>query len=381
VQGRFHGFDLARELHTEGLLHRLMASQPRSVVARWGVPADKVRSTLRYEVLRRAAARLGLAARVPGLDRLVYEGFDRAVARRLEPADVVVAWSGMARATLARAHALGARTVVERGSSHVACQRAILEEEHQRFGLPMPRLFDEYLFERELREYEEADAIAVPSEFASRSFVERGVPRRKLIEVPYGVDLTQFRPAPRTRPGFRAIYVGALTLRKGIPDLLEAARVASVELSIVGPQDEALAPLLRKYQGLYSYGGVVPQARLLDYYRDADAFVIASVEEGLAMVILQALACGLPVICTTNSGGSAVVTDGVNGFVVPIRAPHAIAERLVWLRDDPPRLDAMKAMKAAAVASVATGHSWRDYGRAVAQRYRDLAATGRSIRE
>jgi glycosyltransferase involved in cell wall biosynthesis len=78
------------------------------------------------------------------------------------------------------------------------------------------------------------------------------------------------------------------------------------------------------------------------------------------------------VICTTNSGGDDLVREGVNGFVVPIRDPDALAERLAALRDDPDRL---AAMKRAAAASVADGHAWRDYGLAVAAGYRALAAS------
>jgi glycosyltransferase involved in cell wall biosynthesis len=112
--------------------------------------------------------------------------------------------------------------------------------------------------------------------------------------------------------------------------------------------------------------------RLREFYAQSDVFVIASLEEGLAMVILQALACGLPVICTSHSGGADLIEDGVNGFVVPVRDPDAIVERLAALRDDPERL---AEMKRAALRSVAAGRSWSEYGRAIADRYRKLLAT------
>jgi len=371
LQGRFHGFNLAAELHRQGMLLRLMTSQPRSRPEAFGVPREKVCATIRYDVLQRVAARLGLLDRIPHLWHLSYEAFDRAVARRLEPADLVVAWSGMALHTHRRARQLGARTVVERGSSHIAFQRDILEEEQRRWGLRGPAPVDPWAVEKELREYAEADAIAIPSGFVRRSFVSRGVPESRLLQVPYGVDLREFRPAPKQTPGFRAIFVGALSLRKGIPDLLEAAKRAQVELWLVGPRQSEVEPFLQRYAGHYEHKGSIPQSRLPGYYAQADVFVIASIEEGLAMVIPQALACGLPVICTANSGGDDLVRDGVNGFVVPIRDPDALAERLAALRDDPDRL---AAMKRAAVESVAHGHGWRDYGLAIAARYRALAA-------
>jgi glycosyltransferase involved in cell wall biosynthesis len=375
VQGRFHGFHLAAELHRQGLLQRLMTSQPPGRAEAFGVPRERARATIRYEVLQRAAARFGLIERIPRLIYLTSDAFDRAVARRLEPADLVVAWSAMALHTHRRARELGARTVVERGSSHIGFQRDILEEERRRWGLRGPSPVDPWLADKELAEYEAADAIGIPSSFVRRSFVSRGVPESKLLQVPYGVDLREFRPSPRQTPGFRAIYVGALSLRKGIPDLLEAASRAEVELWLVGPRQAETEVFLKRYSGRYQHHGSVPQSQLRGLYGQADVFVIASIEEGLAMVIPQALACGLPVICTTNSGGDDLVRDGVNGFVVPIRDPEALAKRLAALRDDPDRL---AEMKRAALASVSDGHSWREYGLAIAGHYRALV-TGLAV--
>lgn len=353
------------------MLLRLMCSQPSFQPVAFGVPRERVNATIRYDVAQRVAARLGLLDRIPHFRHVTSDAFDRAVARKLEPADLVVAWSSMALHTHRRARQLGARTVVERGSSHIAFQHDILDEERRRWGLQGAAPVDSWTLDKELREYAEADAIAIPSGFVKRSFIAHGVPESKLLQVPYGVDLSAFRPAPAAPHAFRAIYVGAISLRKGIPDLLEAVKRAGVELWLVGPQHPEAEPFLRAQTGHFEHKGAVPQARLPAFYAQADVFVIASIEEGLALVIPQALACGLPVICTSNSGGEDLVRDGVNGFVVPIRDPDAIAERLARLRDDPDRL---AAMKRAAVESVAHGHGWRDYGVAIAARYRALVA-------
>jgi len=371
LQGRFHGFDLARELHAQGLLQRLWASQPVSRVAQWGVPRDKIRATMRYDALQRAATLLRVERRIPNLFRFVYDQFDRAIARRIEPADLVVAWSGMALHTHRRARTLGARTVVERGSAHIAYQCDIIDDELRRWGIEGKRTADPWMLEKELREYEEADAIGIASDFVRKSFVAKGIPECKLIQVPYGVDLSAFSPGARTQPGFRAVYAGALSLRKGIPDLLQAARRASVELWLLGARSPEVEPFLRDFAADHVWHGTVPQARLTDYYRNADVFVIASLEDGYAMVVPQALACGLPVICTENTGAAELIEEGVNGFVVPIRDPDAIARCLSALRDDPARL---AEMKRAAASSLGEGGSWREYGRRVADHYRRLIA-------
>jgi glycosyltransferase involved in cell wall biosynthesis len=326
---------------------------------------------MRYDALYRIARRMRVDERIPHFAYFAFDGFDRAVARRLEAADVVVGWSGMALHTHRRARSLGARAVLERGSSHIVYQRDVLDDEYRRWGLPSQPLFDAWGIEKELREYEEADAIAIASDFVRRSFVAKGVPEAKLVQAPYGVDLRAFRPGNKATPGFRAIYAGALTLRKGIPDLLEAARLASVELRLVGARSPEVEPFLRKYAANHRWLGAVPQSELPACYGDAEVFAIASLEDGFAMVVPQALACGLPVICSENTGASDLIEDGVNGFVVPIRDPEAIAARLCQLRDDPVRL---QEMQRAAVASVASGGSWSDYGRIMAGHYRRLVA-------
>jgi glycosyltransferase involved in cell wall biosynthesis len=77
------------------------------------------------------------------------------------------------------------------------------------------------------------------------------------------------------------------------------------------------------------------------------------------MVIPQIMGCGIPVIASTHSGGSNIIFDGVNGFIVPIRDPAAIAKKIEFLFFQP---DSLKLMKEKAGSSVRTGFTWNDYG-------------------
>lgn len=372
--GRFHAYDLARELAQRGYLRALLTSQPRFQVAKWGVPREKITSLIRHEGTIRLAQRTGLGRLIPHLDYLASERFDRAMARRLPSSDVVVAWSSKALHTLRKARSQGAMTVVERGSSHIATQRRLMEDELQRWGV-LPRLppVDPWMVDKEIQEYAEADAIAIPSSFVRRTFLENGVPESKLVQVPYGVNLDSFRVLPRTDPAFRVLFVGGLSLRKGIPDLLEAVRLADAELWLVGPMHDEVRSMIPPSSKVRLFGKV-PQARLAEFYAQADAFIIPSIEEGMAMVILQALACGCPVICTPNSGGGDVVVEGRNGFIVPIRDPRAIADRIERLRSS---LALQKDMRAAARASVQGARSWGDYaGQLIIEYGRLLARRG-----
>jgi glycosyltransferase involved in cell wall biosynthesis len=96
-----------------------------------------------------------------------------------------------------------------------------------------------------------------------------------------------------------------------------------------------------------------------------------SVEEGMAMVQLEAMACGLPVICATNTGGEDVVRNGIEGFVIPIRDIRALKERLVYLYEDP---KALAQMSRNAKKRVSSGFTWDDYGKKIIKTYQKILA-------
>jgi glycosyltransferase involved in cell wall biosynthesis len=302
-------------------------------------------------------------ARVPReIDWMLIDTFGSWLARRLEPCNVCHCLSGFGlRAHRVAAQRYGALTVCDRGSSHILYQDEILAEEHARWKVPY-RPIDARGVERELQEYEECNIITVPSDFAYRTFVEKGVAEEKLRLVPYGVDLSLFRPTPKHDNIFRVVYVGALSLQKGIPYLLQALetlRLPGFELWLIGSLDPEVKPFLEKCKGQFRYLGVIPRTELFSYYSQASVFVIASIQEGLALVQAQAMACGLPVIATTNTGAANLFDDGHEGFIVPIRDPGAIREKVLYLYRHP---DARDAMAHAARQRVQHLGGWEDYG-------------------
>jgi glycosyltransferase involved in cell wall biosynthesis len=160
-----------------------------------------------------------------------------------------------------------------------------------------------------------------------------------------------------------------LTLRKGIPYLLEAVaglRQLGCELWLIGSVDDQIKPILARYEGLYRYLGVIPRARLPWYYSQCSVLVLPSIEDGLGAVQVQAMACGLPVIATANTGAEDLFTHGVEGFVLPIRSREAIRERLVYLRERPEK---QRQMATAALQKARSWGGWSAYGRAVEAAY------------
>lgn len=375
VGGRFHLFNLAQQLLRRGYLSQLITSYPKFEVAKYGIPRHLVSSVIIKEIMDRGWRHLpGFLRNAYNPQYLIHETFDRIASLCIRSADIAIGGSSMFLHTMRQAKRSGAITVVEHGSSHIRYQNAILEEEYKRFGIPITtfKLPHAKVLEKELIEYEEADYVSIPSLFVKRTFLENGVPEHKLIHVPYGVDLSQFHKEPKQDNVFRVIFVGGMTLRKGVHYLLQAfseLKLPNSELLLVGSMSDDVRPFFKKYKGTFTYVGHVPQKNLYQYYSQSSVFAIMSLEEGLAMVQPQAMACGLPVIATTNTGAEDIVRDGEDGFIIPIRSVGSLKEKLLYLYE---HRDACEAMGKSAQARVASGFTWDDYGDRIAAKYEEI---------
>jgi len=263
-----------------------------------------------------------------------------------------------------RAAALGRRFILDRSIGHPLSFERLLPALRQRFpewveNFP-PRLPD--LLRAEEAEHCLADRIVVPSSFACQTLIENGVPARKITVIPFGVDLGDFRPVPRSdasRP-VRFIFLGALGVRKGVPVLLEAWRsLASLgaELWLAGSVSEKHAHLIPPLKGLTRIGKV-PHKELPALLSQCDVLVFPSYFEGLAQVQLEALAAGLPIIATGASGATDLISDSREGYIVPVGDAEALREAMLNFIKSPADL----AVMSPAARSCAERYSWEAYG-------------------
>lgn len=377
--GKFHLFDLARELNSRGLLQRIFTGYPRARLRAENLPRQRIATFplmhAPYMALRGARGRLpsSLLAHWEYYDRLA---FDRFVANRIGQAHVVMSMSGVGSATGMRAKRQGSNFICDRGSTHILFQDRVLREEHAEFGLPYSGI-DTRVVERELFEYQTADRITVPSNFVRETFVAEGVPVGKIEVIPYGVDLQKFRPTGE--PGsdtFDILFAGTASVRKGVQYLIDAFlrfEHPHKSLTFAGIFPTWLREALQS-RGLWSDQirvlGHLPQADLTRVMSRSRVLVLPSLEEGLALVLAQAMAAGCPVIATPNSGVSEIVTDPSSGIIVPPRSGDSILEALTALADDH---DLRVSMRSAALAAVESIGGWQRYGSRVADLCRAMA--------
>jgi alpha-maltose-1-phosphate synthase len=287
--------------------------------------------------------------------------------------DVFLYYSGAGLGTTRRAQPRGVACVVEAVNSHARVQERILLEEHERLGLPFRR-FHPREMARRIREYEEADAILCPSSFVRDSFIDEGTPPERLFLVPYGASFQDVPLAPPGRDGtFRVLYVGQISVRKGLRYLLEAFEKLhhpAKELWIVGPRTNQTGIESVKVPDNTRFLGVLKGDDLIRAYQSSSVFVLPTVEEGLAHVLGEALSFGLPVVTTVNSGGADLFQDGKEGFLVPIRSPDILAEKMQLLADDPAYRDRMSG---AARARAKLLGGWDESGRLLVEALASIA--------
>lgn len=335
---RAHHYRYALALHNAGVLHTFVSGFPRlSPRAR----IDELKHQLhRADLLQTAyIASLKFGAPAAVSDYLNYWSKieqDYASRRYIDDADVFVFYNGSGLHSCQHARRKGVITVVEAVNSHVDYQEQLLEEEYRRLKLPWtPFLKKEK--QRRIEEYNQADYILTPSEFARSSFIDFGFPEHKILKVPYGFDQRHFNVAGSQSKAFTVLYVGSISVRKGVRYLIQAfekLRHPQKRLVLVGPQTDPDGLKGLSIPDNVMFMGSLKGEQLAQAYRTADVFCLPSLEDGFGLVLGEALSFGLPIITTTNTGGSDIFTNDREGFIVPIRDADSIYQKLQLLADD-----------------------------------------------
>ncbi len=296
--GRFHLLDLARELSSHGHEVYFYSLIPVRRCEEFGLNRSCVTATFHLSgVIEYFCRKVRLPSKLLYYIRNFnnYILMDYGVKHRLKPCDVFIGLSGVFMASSAAARErYGATVIIERGSKHILEQVAILQSVGHKANP-----FD-LVSRREQEHYRQADYISVASEHVVESFIKYGFLREKLFVNPYGTSLSNFHPT--LKPGkesYDVIMVGGWSYRKGCDILVEACRQLGVRLLHVGGVIDFPFP----HDPLFTHHAPVHEPRLIEFYSQAKVFVLPSREEGLALVQAQALACGLPIVCSRDTGG------------------------------------------------------------------------------
>ncbi|WP_017300731.1 glycosyltransferase family 4 protein [Nodosilinea nodulosa] len=324
-------------------------------------------------VKSRLSSRLGLGSQGP-ID-WVYASLDRHVARHhLDHLEAVYAYEDGAASTFQSAKQRGIRCFYELPIVFHRAARQIQQDEANLFPEFSPSLqaIHEPLWKLERKEQEIAlaDHIFVPSSMTRQSLLDAGVTSERISVIPYGAPVDYFKPQAKLDDKFRALFVGRVGPRKGVHYLLQAwqkLRLPEAELKLVGI-NEFPPGWIESYRDSIHYLPSVPHASLHHHYCSSSVLVFPSLVEGFGLVQLEAMACGIPIITTPNAAGPDIITDGVEGFIVPIRDSEAIQEKLEWCYQNPDELAEM----GSAARRKAEALTWPVYQRKLADKINSL---------
>lgn len=363
----FHMFQQARQMERLGLLKQLLTAMP---VSRTQVSTNLVDTRIYFSGIRYLFSKIFPSSdRI--LSRMVIEDFDKWAGKSLRDPILITALSSFATNTLESAHSRGIATVCDRGSWHILEQKKVLDDEAVKRGVDC-EYFDPWIVDREIKEYSVVDKIIVPSNRAGQSFINQGIPEDKISVIPYGVNIEMYVPNYQLRQPNRIVSVGTVCLRKGQKYLVDAFRslkTNNASLTLVGPVLKQLEEILDVKKGDISVTGPLPRQEVVKELQASSIFALTSVEEGLALVIPQAMACGLPIIATEATGAGEIIESGIHGFIVPDRDVSALAEAIEYLLSNP---EEAAHMGQEARKRVKELNGWNTYGEMLKEEYEIL---------
>lgn len=328
-----------------------------------GIAPDKFRRCWLYHLLMKPFYHLaGIEAR----ERMHVTFFPvwQAWVRRqpLPVFDAVYSIMGHATELFAIAERTGALKVADASSSHPTSFFGFWQRECDLWnngkGIVIPR----WIFTRCNLDLERADVIVCPSKFVRDSMLYNGIPEAKCFLNPYGVDTSTFTPRADWPVKPRFISVGMISLRKGHQYLFRAFEkvrqvLPDAELICAGGYHPDFKQERKRWAGTFTHVQL-SHAELAQVLRSATAFVFPSNEEGFARAIIEAMASGLPIIATHESGATTLVDDGVEGIIVKGRNIDQIAAAMIRVATN---REENERMGKAAYTRGAQKNAWGDF--------------------
>ena len=366
VRALLQGLESVNELDS---FHTTISSLgPTTLVPNWiqrglsrrsyPVPDSKIHQAPVKEFVRLLAPKVGmpwLASHESGWASIdaVYTGLDQLVARRLQRRGQsnqklpygVYSYEDCCSTTFERAKELGMKCFYELPIAYFETSQRLLKEESERLPEWHPTLVgiddSPEKLQRKRLEINRSDVVICPSRFVLDTLPQNIRDTKTCIVSEFGTPLGIEQQQRRSKPGdknspLRVLFAGSMSQRKGLADLFQAMKLihrTDVELVVMG---SPVAPMnfYRSQLQQFTYEAPRPHEEVLQLMRSCDLFVLPSLVEGRALVQQEAMSCGLPLLVTDNAGGADLVEPGKTGFVVPIRSPESLAERIEWFADN-----------------------------------------------
>lgn len=278
--------------------------------------------------------------------------------KKLKP-EIVIGYEESCLHTFRSAKKYGAITILDLAQIHYK-EIAIISEKYPAFK----ELYKNTKLRKKINAIKEgelalADFIICLSDFAEKSLIKHGIPKEKIVVANLGIDPTCFHAKKTYSTGgkMKIIFVGTMTKRKGIDMLLKISDELSdrIDLILIGPMADT-QDLFEQYQGKYTWYPYVEHGHLNGLLHDSDVFVFPSYLDSWAMVVVEAMASGLPVIVSENTGAKDAVTAST-GFRIASGDINGLKEKIMYFCQNRQEV----ALKGANASKEALNYTWNNY--------------------
>ena len=299
--GRSHLLNLSKELIKQGHNVNFYSYLPNKRAKEFGLKKEHNKNY--FTIALPFLLLLKITNRAQWVVYLFHRFFDWYLSKVMKPCDVFIGHSPMHLSSLITAkNKFNATVILERGTSHVLYFVDRLKENPFKKSIISIKNI-----KRDLAAYLHTDYICVPSDYVAESFVRRGIPQKKLFVNPYGVDLTDFQPTELdAKSHFDIIFVGQWSYRKGA-DLMTELCEKNPELSMIHLGTVGDVPLSNLKNIVHV--NAVNEKKIINFYKKSKILILPSREDGFGMVLTQAIACGLPVVCSSETGSKEIKTQ------------------------------------------------------------------------
>ena len=236
-------------------------------------------------------------------------------------------------------------------------------------------VWDKRSLSRVMEEINDTHYFLIPSGFVRRSLHYSGISDEQMLSIPYGVDVDKFSQKQykdAIHDPVEFIYVGGVTEHKGISYLLEAFKEIDEDkahLTVLG-SNSLPETIAKSYNGKIRFTGRILHDKVAELLKNADVFVFPSLGDSYSLAAMEAAACGLPLIVTENTGMSDLITEGEEGFVIPIQSAEAIKDKVMWFVNNKASISLMgeKARR------MAERNTWKEYNASVKKAFDIIAS-------
>jgi glycosyltransferase involved in cell wall biosynthesis len=338
--GRFHYQNYVNVLEDHGILKQVIYSHRKGTILAGGTGAKNINLYLKEYLYQGHLRILGYSG-LHAMAKLYHGIWEWQLLRAMEPSSLLhVMLHGNCSRAIRRFREASGKVMGEAVNSHPRNYYNTIEKERELLGIKR-----RYMTLEDVRRAEEEISctthILSPSKFVSDSYRKAGTAPELIYTLPFGANISEFRPLvkevarPKERIGFRAVCVAQVSVRKGHQYLLRAWKELSLpdaELHCYGiVEKEVYQALLRIGARNVIFHGPIGKKAVISALQEADVFILPTVEEGFAVAILEAMACGVPILTTSASGADGVITHGVEGFIVPPSDSKTLAVHLEML--------------------------------------------------